>query len=127
MALRGILSASFSFVCSLDNMLSTTPDVTLVSVRKMFGYEDRGDCDTVNYWQNLRLILICCLLIVLSRGSYNRHFHPLRRFPGPFWASITDFYKIYIIATRHVPRFEMELHQKYGTLILQTRLTQNKC
>ncbi|MCJ1391461.1 hypothetical protein MMC18_004325 [Xylographa bjoerkii] len=35
---------------------------------------------------------------------------------------MTDFYKLYIIATKHVPTYEMALHQKYGTLINQTRV-----
>jgi hypothetical protein len=51
-------------------------------------------------------------LFTLSRAIYNRYFHPLRHFPGPFWASITDFYLVYMVAS--IPTLGLELHQKYG-------------
>lgn len=52
------------------------------------------------------------LLFVISKGFYNRYFHPLRNFPGPFWGGITDFYLVYMIAS--VPTFGLDLHKKYG-------------
>lgn len=52
------------------------------------------------------------LLALVSKGIYNRYFHPLSRFPGPFWGSVTDFYLAYVISS--VPTLGLELHQKYG-------------
>lgn len=51
-------------------------------------------------------------LFIVSKGFYNRYFHPLRHFPGPFWGGITDFYLVYMIAS--VPTFGLDLHKKYG-------------
>ena len=58
------------------------------------------------------LVLVLCFAAFIIRGVYNRYFHPLHRFPGPFWGSVTDFYKFYMITT--VPTFGLQLHKKYG-------------
>lgn len=45
---------------------------------------------------------------------YNKLFHPLRRFPGPFWGGVTDLYNTYLFATREGHLKLLALHQKYG-------------
>lgn len=62
----------------------------------------------------LLLVFLLCAVIGFLKGIYNRYFHPLRNFPGPFWGGFTDFYKLYIFASKHIPSATMELHQKYG-------------
>ncbi|OTB02431.1 hypothetical protein M426DRAFT_13577 [Hypoxylon sp. CI-4A] len=46
---------------------------------------------------------------------YNRYFHPLAGFPGPFLGSLTEWYLVYVICS--VPTFGLELHKKYGPII----------
>jgi hypothetical protein len=50
-------------------------------------------------------------------GIYNRYFHPLRDFPGPFWASVTDFYKLWILSTKQAHTLGLTYHQKYGPVV----------
>jgi len=47
---------------------------------------------------------------------YNVYFHPLRHFPGPFWASISNFWKLYIAITKESHTRGIKYHEKYGTL-----------
>lgn len=55
---------------------------------------------------------------VIIKCIYNRYFHPLAKFPGPFLASITEFYHIYLyltVAAEHI--VDEELHRKYGPVV----------
>ena len=59
-------------------------------------------------------ILFLPLSTFVVRGVYNRYFHPLKDFPGPFWSSVTDLYKLYVLSSHDVTTFSLELHEKYG-------------
>lgn len=54
------------------------------------------------------------VVYVLLNSVYNRYLHPLRRFPGPFWGSVTEFYKLWLFATKESHTIEYDLHKKYG-------------
>ncbi len=60
----------------------------------------------------LLLLPLLCFLALVGKGIYNRYFHPLSKFPGPFWASVTDLYLAFFITS--VPTFGLELHKKHG-------------
>ncbi|CUS09448.1 unnamed protein product [Tuber aestivum] len=45
---------------------------------------------------------------------YQRYFHPLRKFPGPFLASLTVFWRLSNILTFRQSLNDHALHQKYG-------------
>ena len=55
---------------------------------------------------------------LIAKGIYNRYFHPLRDFPGPFWASVSDFWKLYICLTKESHTISIKLHKKYGQFYL---------
>lgn len=57
---------------------------------------------------------------ILLRGFYNRYLHPLRGFPGPFWGSVTDFYKLFIVSKMDAHTRGLELHKKYGQLLISS-------
>ena len=57
-----------------------------------------------------------CFLAFICIATYNRYFHPLHKFPGPFWGSITDFYNTYLFSTRKVHLKLLALHEHYGLL-----------
>lgn len=58
--------------------------------------------------------LTTILAFILLRGFYNRYLHPLRDFPGPFWGSVTDFHKLFIVSRMDAHTRGLKLHQKYG-------------
>lgn len=60
------------------------------------------------------LALEVFVVYVLVKCTYNRYFHPLANFPGPFFGSLTDWYFVYMITS--IPTIGMDLHKKYGML-----------
>ncbi|CAG8977287.1 hypothetical protein HYALB_00012979 [Hymenoscyphus albidus] len=60
-------------------------------------------------------IFALLVLIIISKGLYNRYLHPLRNFPGPFWGGVSDFYLVYMIAS--VPTYGLDLHAQYGPVV----------
>ena len=65
-------------------------------------------------WLPVLLIIafLLCVLAVVGKGCYNRYFHPLSSYPGPFWASVTDFYILFTI--KSIPTRGLKMHDKYG-------------
>jgi len=58
-----------------------------------------------------------CVVLILSfvsKGVYNRYLHPLRHFPGPFWASVTDFHKLYLLSSSDLTSLFLGQHKRYG-------------
>ena len=53
----------------------------------------------------------------LYRAIYNRYFHPLRHFPGPFWGSVSDFFKLWILHTKQAHTLGLKYHEKYGPVV----------
>lgn len=45
---------------------------------------------------------------------YNRYFHPLRKFPGPFWGSLMDVYHTYLMWRKSSHTEQLALHKKHG-------------
>ncbi|KAJ0114112.1 hypothetical protein J7T55_007946 [Diaporthe amygdali] len=60
------------------------------------------------------LILTLCLLMI-----YQLHFHPLRGFPGPFWAKITDAYGGINALTKRAHLATYQNHLQYGPVYRQ--------
>jgi hypothetical protein len=58
-------------------------------------------------------VVIACLLYFL----YNREATSLRRIPGPFLASISQFWIVYQQRGLQRPIVDLELHRKYGTIV----------
>lgn len=55
--------------------------------------------------------------LAFALGFYNRYLHPLRRFPGPFWASVTSLHFPYLLTGKLFHVEEQALHQRYGGAI----------
>jgi hypothetical protein len=51
-----------------------------------------------------------------SKAVYNLCFHPLRMFPGPWWASVSYFAEFYYEAARGGQYFKVvvQMHERYG-------------
>jgi hypothetical protein len=48
---------------------------------------------------------------------YQRFFHPLAPYPGPFWASITDLWQVSQFLSLNQPYYLTELHAKHGPFV----------
>lgn len=48
---------------------------------------------------------------------YQRYFHPLAAYPGPFWASITDLWQVNEFLSLRQPYNLTDLHQRYGEFV----------
>lgn len=54
---------------------------------------------------------------VVYQVVYYRFFHPLRHFPGPFWASVTRLWIAYHNVKADECELELALHRKYGPVL----------
>lgn len=52
--------------------------------------------------------------IGIARILYNRYWHPLKGYPGPWMASTSDFYKLSLFVGNDVHGKLFSLHQQYG-------------
>src|SRR5690348_9187847 len=60
------------------------------------------------------------MLIVLSLAVYvvyQRFLHPLAKFPGPFFASLTDIWQVHQFMTLQQPYHLTKLHEKHGPIV----------
>ncbi|KAE8331462.1 cytochrome P450 [Aspergillus sergii] len=48
---------------------------------------------------------------------YTRWFHPLSKFPGPFWASITRVWTLLHVLYGDAEKRQMRLHAQYGSVV----------
>lgn len=56
--------------------------------------------------------VLLCLYVI-----YYRCFHPLARYPGPFFASFTNLWKVYQLSTLRMPEKLRQMHEKYGDVV----------
>lgn len=63
------------------------------------------------------LLLSIPLLSLAGYITYQLHFHPLAKYPGPFFGRVTPLYDLYhaYIGDKHVLLYH--LHQQYGTIV----------
>lgn len=54
---------------------------------------------------------------VFAYVIYQRCFHPLAAYPGPFWASLTDLWQVNEFLSLQQPYNLTELHAKYGEFV----------
>ena len=49
--------------------------------------------------------------------GFTRYRHGLRQVPGPFVASFSNFWRLYIVWKEDMPWTSIRLHQRYGDLV----------
>lgn len=54
---------------------------------------------------------------LLGVAIYNRYFHPLKDFPGPFWASITSLWLYRAVSLAQHDDYQLPIHKKYGPMV----------
>lgn len=61
---------------------------------------------------------ILLLSLILFTSCFHAHYkRGLRSLPGPFIASITNFWRIYHIFKARMPQEEIALHENYGPIV----------
>lgn len=65
----------------------------------------------------LALGLAGSLLMLFAYCIYQRFLSPLAKYPGPFWASLTDVWYAYQSAQVDLHRRLIYLHEKYGEIV----------
>ncbi|RAK91925.1 cytochrome P450 monooxygenase [Aspergillus costaricaensis CBS 115574] len=83
----------------------------------MQDYFSLGQIGQISLCDASRILFTLFGSYVVLRLMYNRYFHPLRNFPGPIWGSLTDFYKLYIVAQKDAHTRGIEMHKKYGPIV----------
>jgi hypothetical protein len=61
-------------------------------------------------------LLIIGILALVSQAVYNRYFHPLRKIPGPFWASVSRVWWLLVATGGKQHKIHVACHEKYGSL-----------
>lgn len=64
-------------------------------------------------------VLLGAVLLIPSIGYvvYYQYLHPLAKYPGPFWASLTNFWKAYQYWSLGFHHHMLELHEKHGPIV----------
>lgn len=67
--------------------------------------------------QRILILLGVFLLFLTCRSIYQLFISPLARFPGPFWARLTNLWHMNVILTgsKHIALYK--LHAQYGPVI----------
>jgi hypothetical protein len=63
---------------------------------------------------SLTPLLAICFTALTARLLYNRYGTGLTHIPGPFWASFTDLYRLYIVWGRRPEQWHIQLYRQYG-------------
>ncbi|KAF5256280.1 hypothetical protein FOXYS1_13252, partial [Fusarium oxysporum] len=56
-------------------------------------------------------------LLMILYIVYYRYLHPLSKYPGPFFASFTNLWKVQQLWSLHMPDTLIRLHQEYGDVV----------
>ncbi|KAK1749506.1 cytochrome P450 [Echria macrotheca] len=60
---------------------------------------------------------ITLLSLLVLRATYKRYASPLRKYPGPFFASFTRLWKVWSTASGRTHLDHIALHRKYGAIV----------
>ncbi|GAB1744720.1 hypothetical protein NU219Hw_g2259t1 [Hortaea werneckii] len=63
------------------------------------------------------LILSFALAYLVAAALYNRFFHPLAKYPGPFWASVSTLWYHRTVRNGIRENCQSPLHEKYGPFV----------
>ncbi|CAZ85474.1 unnamed protein product [Tuber melanosporum] len=68
-------------------------------------------------WKLCAYVTLLFPLYAITMGIYNLFFHPLRNFPGPKKAALSNIWYSYIWLSGRYPHIIHALHEKYGSVV----------
>ena len=71
----------------------------------------------MHYWSLTVTVVVLPCAVAVVYVIYYRLLHPLAKYPGPFWASVTNVWKAYHLSTLHLPDKLVGLHEQYGDVV----------
>ena len=80
----------------VDHVVSNPKQLAITALTAIFGY-----------------VVVICI--------YRVYFHPLAKYPGPFFAKVTSLYDFYQAWSEHRAHNVLALHRKYGMWRLSRR------
>ncbi len=89
-----------------------SPTTTLATSSEYPSSHQLGD-----HKMSILLLSFCLIVLSLCFTVYNRAYHPLHSFPGPFWAAQTDLWRVYHICTKQMPGTLEALHATHGPVV----------
>jgi hypothetical protein len=66
---------------------------------------------------SIKMLWLLLLAFPVCYATYQWYFHPLAKFPGPFWAKISPLWRAYHLVVGDTPTLLVDLHNKYGPVI----------
>jgi cytochrome P450 len=63
----------------------------------------------------LQLLTLAFCSYTIAWIVYSRFFHPLSKFPGPFLASVTDWWYFFSLRLKYIDNHRYTLHRRYDT------------
>lgn len=68
--------------------------------------------------EHYSIILLATLILFTScQIIYELFLSPLSRFPGPFWARLTDLWHVRLVRSGYEHTTVYALHEKYGSVV----------
>lgn len=77
----------------------------------MHGITDQIVAGVSAYWASI------CAFLAVAYMARNRYQKGLSKYPGPFLASITDWWRFYDVYKRRPERTHRRLHEKHGAVV----------
>lgn len=111
------MAADYHFVCDVLEPLDVRRMIHFI-MHDLSSLIELKTCQ-LNLWSS---ILLAALVVAASQVTYNVHFHPLARYPGPKLAAASLWWQIWIevVTGQSLSLKLVELHGKYGAYCRQT-------
>ncbi|KAF2470541.1 benzoate 4-monooxygenase cytochrome-like protein P450 [Lindgomyces ingoldianus] len=94
---------------------------TALLISIILGYYYSTDDNFLNARPEARSFILAVGVPILTHSlvvaAYRSIWHPLAKYPGPWWATLTDWYSVYHIikGDRHIDFYR--LHERYGKIV----------
>lgn len=94
--------------------IDTPKDQKLPDISIMISWDTKPE-DVIRLRQLVFILIFTALTIGFAQVF--RSWQRLRHIPGPFWASISDFPRLFWVRTKKAHLIHQQMHEKYGEVV----------